>query len=122
MRRATLRSCSTRSRSRACCSISSRNGVTMSALHSSAILPSETRLMTMSGVDHCLPVGATPNSGPRSWMARIVRRLHHVAVGCLVLDDVANVGQRGGVRGGPVYVTFAPGNLAWKQAGIDEVV
>src|SRR5215210_278193 len=123
MRLATSSSCSTRSRSRVCCSISSRNGVTMFALHSSTILPPETRSMTISGVAHALPVGATPNNVPRSVVdgAHCKATYHNVAVGCLELDDVADVGEGGVLLGGTLYITLAARDLAGKQAVIDEV-
>ena len=72
----------------------------VSALHSSTILPSETRSMTMIGMTKSLPVGATPNTVPRSWMAHCDAAYHHVAVGCLVLDAVADVREAGVLLGG----------------------
>src|SRR5918995_7204611 len=47
---------------------------------------------------------------------------HHVAVGCLVLDNVADVREGGVLHGGALYVALAPRDLAWKQAVIDELV
>src|SRR3712207_9229072 len=91
MLRATLSSCSTRSRSRICCASSSRNGVMVSALHSSTILPSEARSMTsvVEGA-HC---DATYH--------------HVVGVGCLILDAVADVREASVLLGGTLYVAFA---------------
>jgi hypothetical protein len=47
---------------------------------------------------------------------------HHVAVGCLVLDDVADFREGGVLLGGTLYVALASRDLAWKQAVINELV
>ena len=42
-----------------------------------------------------------PNTDPRSWIAVHGKAgYHHVAVGCLILDDVADVGEAGVLLGG----------------------
>jgi hypothetical protein len=77
----------------------------VSALHSSTILPSETRSMTsvMEGA-HC---DATYHDV--------------VAVGCLIFDAVADVREASVLLGGTLYVALAARDLAWKQAVVDEV-
>jgi hypothetical protein len=77
MLRATLRYSSTRSRSRASCS--RRCPLSLAPIvpmpHSSAILPSEKRRITMTTLVSSLPLGATPISSARSWVACTTKRV-----------------------------------------------
>src|SRR5688572_32101385 len=50
--------------------------------------------------------------------ARCEASYHHVVVGCLVLDGVANVGESGAIFCDPLHEALAPGVLAGKQAVI----
>jgi hypothetical protein len=77
IRLATLSSCSTRSRSRSCCS--RRTPLSSERLvlepHCSVILPPFMRWMTMGIQVSSLPLGATPISFPRSWVRCTMQRL-----------------------------------------------
>ena len=77
MVRATLSSCSTRSRSRISCS--RRRFLSVAPIvpmpHSSAISPSTMRWTTIALLVSSLPVGATPMSFPRSWIECTIKRV-----------------------------------------------
>jgi hypothetical protein len=77
MRLATLRSCSTRSRSRISCSRCAwaTSAEPLPSLHSSTILPPTMRCMAIDVTSTSLPLGIRPKYCPRSWMLRQVMRV-----------------------------------------------
>src|SRR5215204_1317030 len=124
MSRATLSSCSMRSRSRISCSrrcfLSVEPIVPMP--HSSAILPSTMRWMTMALLVSTLPLGATPISSPRSWGECTTKRVTTLSPGYLILDNQASLRDGGMKSSDPLQVILAIRFLAGKQfITVDEV-
>src|SRR5918997_5341692 len=127
MLRATLSSCSMRSRSILSCSRSCSLSVApiVPILHSSATLPSTMRWMTMTNMVISLPVGGRRKAHK---LPSIVGGVHdeagnHLVVrGYLVLDEYAGVGESSSVLSDRAFCAFAAGLFAGKQFGVvDEV-